>query len=174
MVRLIALALGVSSLTTPMSAQAPRASHAVSADTQRVVFACEHGSVKSMIATSITRLIDELMGRKPLDVGAMRFCLDCGGRMSFDKPRGLRIVDPSERVLFMSAGTATTFVWATPQAEALNDLDDTHLAKLDVATAASATQLFGTQYANGLITVTLNEAGTNAWKKAVAIRATKP
>jgi hypothetical protein len=108
-----------------------------------------------------------------LIVGAMRFCTDCGVNMRFDKPRGVRILDANERVLFMSAGNPATFVWATPQAEALNDLNDSHLKRLDITNAATAARQYGKQYANGIVSVTLNTAGAEAWTKAVAERAAK-
>jgi hypothetical protein len=86
---------------------------------------------------------------------AVRFCTECGANMRFDKPRGIRIVDVNEHVLFMSAGDPTNFVWGTPQAEALNDLDDAHLTKLDIGTATTAAKLYGKQYANGIVSIIL-------------------
>jgi arsenate reductase len=240
MLRQIALTLAFSSLTVPMTAHAQRTTRAVSADTQRVVFVCEHGSVKSMIAANLfnrmavergvaaravsrgtapDRTVPELVRS-----GLRRDGIDIGNV----SPVGLGIADARETDLFVAfdvdvpsdvskraevrrwdstpsvmqnfaagrdaiAANVTRLVdelarlgaqtiesprraptARTPQAEALNDLDDTHLAKLDVATAASATRLYGTQYANGLITITLNEAGANMWRKAVATRSTKP
>jgi len=109
----------------------------------------------------------------PLILGALRFCVDCGANMRFDRPRGVRIVDANERVLFMSAGNPSTFVWATPQAEALNDLNDAHVKTLDITNAATAARLYGKQYANGVVSVTLNDAGADAWKNAVAVRSAK-
>jgi hypothetical protein len=138
-----------------------------------IAIACVGGPL-TLAAQTVDSLNHSQAPHGPLILGSLRFCMDCGSNMRLDKPRGVRIVDANKRVLFMSAGEPSTFVWATPQAEALNDLNDSHLTSLEIGTAASATKLYGKQYANGIISVTLNESGADAWRKAVAVRTAKP
>ena len=56
---------------------------------------------------------------------------------------------------------------------ATGDLEPSHIASIEVFKGAAAEQLYGKGYGRGVIIVTLDRQGTDAWLSAAAARATK-
>lgn len=80
----------------------------------------------------------------------------------------VRLIGAANELLFMSpADTAKRFrmpeVWKD-----LPELNPSDVADITVVKSVAAIERFGGAYASGVVVVTLNQKGTDAWREAVA------
>jgi hypothetical protein len=83
-----------------------------------------------------------------------------------------RIIGASGQLLFMSsADTGSTA--RVPEAAMTSSLGPSQIVNVEVLTGAAVEQAYGKSYVSGLVVITLDEKGTEAWLRAESARAWK-
>jgi hypothetical protein len=112
------------------------------------------------------------MGPTPRD--STRHIIYCGVRDPSGMPVAYRIIGADGQLLFMSSVDTASAARATEEASALGGVDPSRIASIEVVKGAEVEKTYGRSYANGLIVVTLDRQGTEAWLSAASARGAKP
>jgi hypothetical protein len=112
--------------------------------------------------------------RPPVTRDSTRICLDCDRTNSrFVKEPAWRIIGADGQVLYMSSVDTASGVMTTADG-ITTTLESSHVVSIEISRAGAAEKSYGKAYSSGVIVVTLDQKGTEAWLRDASARAAKP
>jgi hypothetical protein len=100
--------------------------------------------------------------------------LHCGAGGISGRQATWRIVGADGQLLFMSSADSASAAREQEDGTATSSLEPSHIVNIEVVKGAVAQKTYGGPFVNGLVVVTLDQKGTEAWLAAAAARAAKP
>ena len=98
--------------------------------------------------------------------------INCGSSYFGNRDPAFRIIGAGGQLLFMSSADTGSTARAT-EAKVTSSLEPSQIVNIEVMKGAAVEQAYGKSYVSGLVVITLDEKGTEAWRRAESARAWK-